>query len=77
MNGGQALGLSNDETASGTQVVKQPKADAATEQIWIVGKKDTNGYVAVRNQKAGMFLTATSANVLTIKGTQFSLSNNT
>ena len=60
-NDGLALGLVNDDTASGTKVVFEPRDPGATGQLWIRGPKDKDGYFFLRNQKSMKYLTSSTS----------------
>ena len=64
----RAFGLTNDNVLAGTKLIIENKDPAATSQLWTMGVKDKDGFFVIRNQRSKKFLTATSANELTIEG---------
>ena len=66
-NDGFVLGLFNDNTVAGTNVIFETRDPGATGQLWTKGPADREGYYFLGNQKAKKFLTCKGSSV-TIEG---------
>ena len=65
---GQVLGLKEDATAIGTEVILE-ESDSSDHQLWLQEMGD-DGYFTLKNKVTEKFLTATSSSEMAIQGAQ-------